>query len=242
MRLSLLPCVVLLLGAATAKKPDIFVRSMRKRSSPLKKIRSAALDAAKAAKHVATSTTKTSKGPEQSSVSSISTESRPSAKAQKAKAYKTFKRSYREAKSTKSLKSSSPPALSIPSTVTKSKSSKGKSSKGLRFPVLGVSASEGSMSYYGIVDSVYSKAAKASFIADFLEGGFLSFSYDYSYDHNPPTTTTDPTIPAPSEDESPSDNNFGRVIVSIVMIRTFMTQFLLVLSTAHVSSFVACCF
>lgn len=242
MKLSLLPSVVLLLGAATAKQPDIFARSMRKRSSPLKKIRSAALDAAKAAKHVATSTTKTSKGPEQSSVSSISTESRPSAKAQKAKAYKTFKRSYREAKSTKSLKSSSPPALSIPSTVTKSKSSKGKSSKGLRFPVLGVSASEGSMSYYGIVDSVYSKAAKASFIADFLEGGFLSFSYDYSYDHNPPTTTTDPTIPAPSEDESPSDNNFGRVIVSIVMIRTFMTQFLLVLSTAHVSSFVACCF
>ena len=221
MKLSLLPSVVLLLGAATAKQPDIFARSMRKRSSPLKKIRSAALDAAKAAKHVATSTSKTSKGPE---------------------AYKTFKRSYREAKSTKSLKSSSPPALSIPSTVTKSKSSKGKSSKGLRFPVLGVSASEGSMSYYGIVDSVYSKAAKASFIADFLEGGFLSFSYDYSYDHNPPTTTTDPTIPAPSEDESPSDNNFGRVIVSIVMIRTFMTQFLLVLSTAHVSSFVVCYF
>lgn len=238
MKLSLLPSVVLLLGAATAKQPDTFARSMRKRSSPLKKIRSAALNAAKAAKHVATSTTKTSKGPEQSSVSSIST----SAKAQKAKAYKTFKRSYREAKSTKSLKSSSPPALSIPSTVTKSKSIKGKSSKGLRFPVLGVSASEGSMSYYGIVDSVYSKAAKASFIADFLEGGSLSFSYDYSYDYNPPTTTTDSTIPAPSEDESPSDNNFGRVIVSIVMIRTFMTQFLLVLSTAHVSSFVVCCF
>lgn len=240
MQLSLLPSVVLLLGAATAKQPDTFARSMRKRSSPLKKIRSAALNAAKAAKHVATSTTKTSKGPEQSSVSSIS--KRPSAKAQKAKAYKTFKRSYREAKSTKSLKSSSPPALSIPSTVTKSKSIKGKSSKGLRFPVLGVSASEGSMSYYGIVDSVYSKAAKASFIADFLEGGSLSFSYDYSYDYNPPTTTTDSTIPAPSEDESPSDNNFGRVIVSIVMIRTFMTQFLLVLSTAHVSSFVVCCF
>ena len=241
MQLSLLPSVVLLLGAATAKQPDTFARSMRKRSSPLKKIRSAALNAAKAAKHVATSTTKTSKGPELSSVSSISTESRPS-KAQKAKAYKTFKRSYREAKSTKSLKSSSPPALSIPSTVTKSKSIKGKSSKGLRFPVLGVSASEGSMSYYGIVDSVYSKAAKASFIADFLEGGSLSFSYDYSYDYNPPTTTTDSTIPAPSEDESPSDNNFGRVIVSIVMILTFMTQFLLVLCTAHVSSFVVCCF
>jgi len=203
MKLSLLPSLVLL-GAATAKQPTIFGRSTAvEKAKALKKT-------AKTYKYGAP---KTSKGYDSSSIQS----SVHSAKA--SKAYNLFKRTI----------------LSNPSSAVhnkKSKSSKTKS-KASRGPIR-IRIDESSSMSYGTVNLLpksgkatadylsegtsmsyvnfpaSSKAGKTTF-QDILDYGSMSFSY--SYDDVPAT--------APPSDTTVADDNFGRVIVSMILLVSF---------------------
>ena len=200
MKLSLLPSLILL-GATTAKQPTIFGRST-------------AIDKAKALKRTAKTykygAPKTSKGYDSSSIQSSVHYTKAS------KAYSLFKRTIL------SNPSSAVHNKKSKSSKTKSKASRGPiridESSSMSFGTVNLHPksekaadylSESTSMSYGNVDlfPASSKAGKTTF-QDILDYGSMSFSY--SYDDVPAT--------APPSDTTVPDDNFGRVIVSEILM------------------------